>query len=214
MDESREVLTPGQVVAYNLSRARALRGWTQEQTVTRLEPHLGIRWSNVVLSAAERSYSGKRIRHFTADEIVAFAQTFGLPVVWFFLPPGADADEEQSLYPLVCPSKEGPNDENVLRPNDLLRLTLNTRLGDLMGEITDRVDGYTLDDQPDGDRATLASVRGMPVDHVTLWVQAVMSQALARDPSTLSVMRRTVRQLADQLDQLAPDEKNDEEEKP
>jgi hypothetical protein len=88
------LLTPNQVVGYNLSRARALRGWTQEQTVARLAPHLGARWSNVVLSAAERSYAGKRIRHFTADEIVAFAQTFDLPVTWFFLPPGADPPAE------------------------------------------------------------------------------------------------------------------------
>lgn len=211
-ERDREVLSTGQVVAYNLARARALRGWSQQQAADHLEPHLGVRWSNVVLSAAERSYAGKRIRQFTVDELLAFAQAFTLPVVWFFLPPGADADEEQALYPLVCPSKAGPTEENTLNPNDLLRLTLNARLGDLIGEIAARVDSYNQDDQRDGDRATLAGVRGMPVDHVTLWVRAVMSEALTRDPSDLAVMRTTVRQLADQLDLLAPTELNDEEE--
>jgi hypothetical protein len=207
----REVLTPGQVVAYNLARARGLRGWSQQQAAIRLEPYLGVRWSNVVLSAAERSYTGKRVRQFTADEVVAFAQAFGLPVVWFFLPPGADADEEDALYPLVCPSKEGPNEENILNPNELLRLALNAHLGDLVREITARVDSYKEDDQPEGDRATLASVRGMPVDHVALWVRAVMSEALVGEPSTLASMRTTVRQLADQLDRLVP-ENNDQNE--
>ncbi len=208
----RKVLTPGQVVAYNLARARALTDWSQEQAARRLEPHLGVRWSNVVLSAAERSYAGKRVRQFTADEIVAFAQAFELPVTWFFLPPGADADDEEDLYPLVSPSKKGPDEENVLDPNQLLRLTFNAQLGDLIREITKRVDSYQRDDQPDGDRATLAAVRGMPVDHVSLWVQAVMSEALAGDPSTLAVMRSTVRRLADQLDRLIPEDRNEKEE--
>ncbi len=209
-EQGREVLSAGQVVAYNLARARALRGWNQEQAATRLEPHLGVRWSNVVLSAAERSYAGKRVRQFTADEIVAFSQAFELPVVWFFLPPGTD--EEEAFYPLVCPSKAAPNEENVLDPNELLRLTFNAHLGDLIREITRRVDSYKRDDQPDGDRGTLAGVRGMPVDHVALWVRAVMSEALAGDPSTLAVMRTTVRQLADQLDRLVPDENDNDEE--
>lgn len=213
-EQGREVLSAGQVVAYNLARARALRGWSQEQAALRLEPHLGVRWSNVVLSAAERSYAGKRVRQFTPDEIVAFAQAFTLPVVWFFLPPGADADQEHALYPLVCPSKGEPTEENTLSPDELLRLTLNARLGDLIHEISARVDSYKEDDQRDGDRVTLAGARGMPVDHVALWVRAVMSEALVQDPSTLAVMARTVRQLADQLDQFVPEKINHEEEQP
>lgn len=48
-------LTPNRVVAYNLARARSLRGWTQEQAAERLEPFLGVRWSKATFSAAERS---------------------------------------------------------------------------------------------------------------------------------------------------------------
>src|SRR6478752_1054942 len=80
-------LTPNQVVAYNLAQARLLKGWTQEQACEALEPHLGSRWSKANYSAAERSVDGSRIRQFDADEIVAFARTFDLPVTWFFLPP-------------------------------------------------------------------------------------------------------------------------------
>lgn len=80
-------LTPNQVVAHNLTRAREWKGWTQEQLADALEPHLGKRWSKASVSQAERSVAGKFIRQFTADEIVAFARAFDLPLGWFFLPP-------------------------------------------------------------------------------------------------------------------------------
>lgn len=79
--------TINQVVAFNLRRARELRGWTQEVASAQLEPHLGKRWSKAVFSAAERSVDGKRVRTFDADELVAFARAFGLPLEWFLLPP-------------------------------------------------------------------------------------------------------------------------------
>ncbi len=83
-------LSPNQLVAYNLRRARDLRGWTQEVAAEHLQAHLGERWSRANWSAAERSVDGQRVRQFDANEIVAFARTFELPVTWFFLPPGDD----------------------------------------------------------------------------------------------------------------------------
>src|SRR5713101_2688118 len=70
-----------------LTPARQLRGWTQPQAAEALEPHLGMRWSGASVSQAERSVAGRFIRNFNADEIVAFAQAFQLPITWFFLPP-------------------------------------------------------------------------------------------------------------------------------
>jgi hypothetical protein len=84
---TEEPTTPNQLVAFNLKLARNLRGWTQDEAAIRLEPLLGTRWSKAVFSAAERSVDGRRAREFTADEIVAFALAFRLPVAWFFLPP-------------------------------------------------------------------------------------------------------------------------------
>jgi hypothetical protein len=80
-------LTPNQVVAYNLAQARLEKGWTQDQACEALEPYLGSRWSKANYSAAERSVDGNRVRQFDADEIVAFARAFDLPVTWFFMPP-------------------------------------------------------------------------------------------------------------------------------
>ena len=80
-------LTPNQVIAYNLAQARTDKGWTQDEACEALEPYLGSRWSKASYSAAERSVDGNRIRQFDADEIVAFARAFELPVTWFFMPP-------------------------------------------------------------------------------------------------------------------------------
>jgi hypothetical protein len=80
-------LTPNQVVAYNLRRARRRRQWTQAEAAEELEPYLGERWSVATVSAAEQSFEGKRIRQFDADVVAAFSLAFGFPVAWFFVPP-------------------------------------------------------------------------------------------------------------------------------
>jgi hypothetical protein len=84
-------MTPNQLIAYNLTEARRLQGLTQEQAAEKLEPFIGERWSVPVFSAAERSVTGKRIREFSADDVVAFSRAFDLPVSFFFKPP-PDAD--------------------------------------------------------------------------------------------------------------------------
>ncbi|MBW3651610.1 MAG: helix-turn-helix domain-containing protein [Actinobacteria bacterium] len=86
-------LTPNQVVAHNLTRAREWKGWTQDETAEALEPYLGKRWSKASVSQAERSVAGRFIRNFDADEIVALARAFGLPIGWFFMPPAPWSDQ-------------------------------------------------------------------------------------------------------------------------
>src|SRR4051794_13642462 len=81
--------TPNQIVAHNINKARLLRGWTQDQAAEALEPYLGARLSTASWSALERSVDGGRIREFTADELVALARGFDLPIGWFFTPPSA-----------------------------------------------------------------------------------------------------------------------------
>ena len=95
--------TPNQLVAYNLWRARMLRGWTQEQVAARLEPFLGERWSKASYSVAESSWRGGRQRRFSAAEIMACAQTFHVPIAWFFLPilPSPDGSGYEAMIPVV-----------------------------------------------------------------------------------------------------------------
>jgi len=79
-----------QVVAYNFRAGRELRGWTQEEAADQLEPYLGVRLTQASISAIERAWDGDRNREFDAQEILAFALAFDLPLIWFYLPPPED----------------------------------------------------------------------------------------------------------------------------
>ena len=79
--------TASQVVAHNLSRARELRDLTQAEVAERLSRFTGSNWSQATVAQAEGSVGGQRVRQFTANELVALARTFDLPVLFFFLPP-------------------------------------------------------------------------------------------------------------------------------
>jgi transcriptional regulator with XRE-family HTH domain len=83
------VLDANQVVAYNFRAARELRGWTQDHVAYLLAQYLGQQLPKASISAIERSLEGDRRREFDAQELVAFALTFDLPIVWFLLPPPA-----------------------------------------------------------------------------------------------------------------------------
>jgi transcriptional regulator with XRE-family HTH domain len=75
------------VVAYNLKRARTLRGLTQEEAAALLHKELGGGWKmRTTLSNAE-AYNGDRVRRFDPDEIFVFSVVFDLPISWFFVPP-------------------------------------------------------------------------------------------------------------------------------
>lgn len=85
--EDKRMWTASQVVAHNLTRARALRSLTQVEVAERLSRFTGSKWSQATVAQAEGSVGGQRVRQFTANELVALARTFDLPVLFFFLPP-------------------------------------------------------------------------------------------------------------------------------
>lgn len=89
----RRTMTPNQIVARNVARARELRGWTQEQAAEALAPYLGARLSGASFSALERSaVSVSRIKQFSADDLLALSRGFDLPIGYFFTPPPPDED--------------------------------------------------------------------------------------------------------------------------
>jgi transcriptional regulator with XRE-family HTH domain len=112
-DQQEAELSPGEadlneIVAYNFRAARELRGMTQDETAQLLERFTGQRLPQASISAIERAYEGDRRREFDAQEILAFALTFRLPLVWFFLPPPGDtrrlfhtSDYVRELYAIV-----------------------------------------------------------------------------------------------------------------
>lgn len=102
--------TANQIVAFNVGKARQLRGWTQEEAAQALAPYLGTLLSTASFSAIERSVDTGRVREFNADELLAFARGFRVPITWFFTPPSPFWDSagistpdagEEGLAPLV-----------------------------------------------------------------------------------------------------------------
>ena len=89
-------LSASGIVAINLRKARELRGLSQAEAGERLGRYLRRPWSAASVSAAERSWERPPERSFTANEIDGFSRAFGLPMLWFFLPPG----REESGRPL------------------------------------------------------------------------------------------------------------------
>jgi hypothetical protein len=107
--QSSTLWTANQIVAFNVAKARLLRGWTQEEAAEQLAPYLGVRLSAASFSAIERSVDVGRPREFDANELLAFARAFRVPIAWFLTPPSAwegvgvstpDAGEE-GLDPMV-----------------------------------------------------------------------------------------------------------------
>jgi hypothetical protein len=89
----RRIMTPNQIVAYNVAKARAIRGWTQEEAAEALAPFLGARLSGASFSSLERSaWKVDRIKQFSADELLALARGFDLPIGFFFTPPPPEFD--------------------------------------------------------------------------------------------------------------------------
>lgn len=60
----------------------------------------GQAWTNASISAAERSWDGRRVRQFDADTILGLASALGLPVSALFLPPEDDGVEQRYLMDL------------------------------------------------------------------------------------------------------------------
>jgi hypothetical protein len=85
---------PNQLVAYNLSLARRARGWTQTMAAKVLTAVGPARWTKLTLSAAERSVDGLRVRQFTLNDMAQFSVAFGLPLIWWLLPPAPHEDQE------------------------------------------------------------------------------------------------------------------------
>jgi transcriptional regulator with XRE-family HTH domain len=118
-------ITANMVVAMNLARARKMRGMTQEHAADYASVLTGTAWSKATWSAAERSASGERVKHFNAHEIACFARMFDLPIAWFFVPPTRSPD---------------PDRKWAVDPEHLLELIFSdqalTALADRLEEVT------------------------------------------------------------------------------
>ncbi|MBA2283325.1 MAG: helix-turn-helix transcriptional regulator [Acidimicrobiia bacterium] len=196
----RPTWTPNQIVAFNLSKARLLRGWTQTQAAEALEPYLGTRLSPASWSAMERSVDGGRIREITADELVAFARGFELPVGFFLTPPSAWENHavrtpdtgEHGLEPIELFDHIIGTDESLAEWEQYLKSW--------------PAPGHTITIAPDG---TVANSRRIQEDvHPRLAGPAALRARLLiqQQFGDLDAARRVLERLATALDQLGDPE--------
>lgn len=173
-------ITANQLIAYNLMRARKLRGLSQEQAAERLEPFLGTRWSKATVSAAERSYETDRVRQFTADDLLAFSRAFDLQMAWFFFPPPTSID-------VLRVSSGG---SNVSRISDVMDSLFGRSRGDHV-ELTDRIN-----EQPPG--ALWSDIHRRIGRRLALTTAAIEKKATAH----LRALPSEMRDGADAIDEL------------
>lgn len=129
-----------QVVAWNMAALRKAAGLTQAELGER------IGWSYTTVSAAERSWDGKRIREFDADQLAAIAGILGVPLLALFLPPpeGKPSPGMAELLRRVLP--ESATDSPAMdayreRLADAARLYLDpVEAGDLLAYLRDMTD--------------------------------------------------------------------------
>ncbi|WP_164710948.1 helix-turn-helix domain-containing protein [Euzebya pacifica] len=155
---SATVLTAAQVVAFNLRRAREIRGLTQEDAAAVISNCGDTIWTKATLSQAERSVSGARVRQFTVNDLYAFAEAFGLPIPWFLLPPpdGAAGPGPVRITPHSEDDWALGDSERVAvaaTAGQHLQRTFGARSGDLVSELQVRVDGCSQLDGDDFDAA-------------------------------------------------------------
>ena len=129
--------TVNQIVALNMTYFRKVAALTQEELGERLG------WSKAIVSAAERSADGKRVRQFTVDDVVALADALEVPIGAFFLPPqddgetvhyqfrphdGADLLDMGDLMAMVM-----PDSESISRAMDAYRRRITAAVGQYLG---------------------------------------------------------------------------------
>lgn len=79
-------ITANQAVAWNIAWLRRAAGLTQAQ----LGERAGMTGAQV--SEAERSFDGRRVREFDAQDLAVLAIALGVPIAALFLPPAEDGE--------------------------------------------------------------------------------------------------------------------------
>ncbi len=86
-------VTVNSIVALNMAYFRKAAGLTQEELGER------IGWGKSVVSTAERSSDAKRVRNFSAEDLIDISTALGVPMAALFLPP---EDDEVAVRYLIA----------------------------------------------------------------------------------------------------------------
>ena len=162
-----------QVVGWRMSAARKSQGRTQEWVAERMTLFTGVNWTISTVSLAENSATSSRPRSFTANDIVALARTFGLPIPYFFIPPddppmepnfpGAPDAGWSCLVGLLVGSSDARKQLGVLLGKDWILKPIPIPLDDLIDDSGDRALGVPKELQVSGTSLLAAAFYGLIV---------------------------------------------------
>lgn len=73
-------------VSRNVRRLRRAKGWQQDEAASRMTALTGVKWTNGTWGSAERAPETGRTKSWTANEIAALAELFGVAIGELFIP--------------------------------------------------------------------------------------------------------------------------------
>jgi transcriptional regulator with XRE-family HTH domain len=182
------------VVSYNLRAIRERRGMTQQDVAHRLAGLTGHLLPQASISAMERGFDGDRRRRFDAHELYLLSVVFGVPIIYFFIPP-----RESGLRELA----------DTRRPLSELYVSLLGRDHELV-EVDERLTELNLSDPEEVDNLAAAVFGGKEAaarnwhDHYRTWRKKRLVEIARNYGDRLDEVAEFLAEFANQITQIGP----------
>jgi transcriptional regulator with XRE-family HTH domain len=182
------------VVSYNLRAIRERRGMTQQDVAHRLAALTGHLLPQASISAMERGFDGDRRRRFDAHELYLLSVIFGVPIIYFFIPP-----RESGLRELA----------DTRRPLSELYVSLLGRDHELV-EVDERLTELNLSNPEEVDNLAAAVFGGKEAaarnwhDHYRTWRKKRLVEIARNYGDRLDEVAEFLAEFANQITQIGP----------
>ena len=205
-------VTINSIAALNMAFFRKAAGLTQEE----LGELLG--WGKSVVSTAERSWDAKRVRSFSAEDLITIAAALQIPLAALFLPPeddgtafryvldtpGSEEREAADLLTYVFPAFQGESRVMNAYRKRVIAAGASRRAADLLDPTGHEIDDITeqarretdeLLEDADGDNE-------LPLEEAIRTAEQIIADARARAAALVRDAQELVRQALGRVDDL------------
>ena len=205
-------VTINSIAALNMAFFRKAAGLTQEE----LGELLG--WGKSVVSTAERSWDAKRVRSFSAEDLIAIAAALQIPLAALFLPPeddgtafrymldtpGSEEREAADLLTYIFPAFQGESRVMNAYRKRVIAAGASRRTADLLDPTGHEIDDIIeqahretgeLPRDADGDSE-------LPLEEAIRTAEQIIADARARAGALVRDAQELVRQALGRVDDL------------